>query len=46
METSATFGGLLINEAEYKIQCIKFIPSHPYDSQSPVNITIPGNSSK
>ena len=46
MEASAIFGGLLINEAEDKIQYVKFRPSHPYDSRSLVNITIPSNSSQ
>ena len=45
-EVSAIFGGLLINEAEDKIQYVKFRPRHPYDSQSPVNITTPSNSSQ
>ena len=45
-EASAIFGGLLINEAEDKIQYVKFRLSHPYNSQSPVNFTIPSDSSQ
>ena len=32
--------------AEEKIQYIKYRPVHPFDSKSPVNFTIPGNSSQ
>ena len=46
MDASAIFGSTLINEAEEKIQCIKYRPIHPFDSKSPVNFTIPGNSSQ
>ena len=45
-EASAIFGGLLHNEAEEKINFVKFRPTLPYDSKIPVNITIPGNSSQ
>ena len=42
----AIFNGQLINEAEDKIQYIKYIPSQPFDSNTPINFTIPGNSSQ
>ena len=45
-EASAIFGGLLVNEAEDKIQYVNFRPSHPYDSWSSVTITILGNTSQ
>ena len=32
-----------VNEAEFKIQYIKYRPSLPYNSKSPVTFTIPGN---
>ena len=32
-----------VNEAELKIQYIKYRPSLPYDSKSPITFTIPGN---
>ena len=38
--------GRLINETEEKIQYIKYRPVQPFDSKSPVNFTIPGNSSQ
>ena len=34
MEALAIFGGLLVNEAEDKIQYVKFRLSHPYNSHS------------
>ena len=44
-ETVAIFNGQLINEVEDKIQYIKHRPSQPFDSNTPINFTIPGNSS-
>ena len=40
----AIFNGQLINEVEDKIQHIKYRPSQPFDSNTPINFTIPGNS--
>ena len=45
-EALAIFGGLLHNEVEKKINFVKFRPTLPYNSKSPMNITIPGNSSQ
>ena len=45
-DASAIFASTLINEAEEKIQYIKYRPVQPFDSKSPVNFTIPGNSSQ
>ena len=45
-EAVAIFNGHLINEAEDKIQYIKYRPSQPFDSITPINFTIPGNSSQ
>ena len=45
-KASAIFEGLLCNEAEEKINFVKFRPTLPYNSKTPVNITIPGNSSQ
>ena len=45
-EASAIFGGLLYNEAEEEVNFVKFRPTLPYDSKSPVTITVPGNSSQ
>ena len=42
-ELATIFGGMNVNEAELKIQYIKYRPSLPYDSKSPVTFTIPGN---
>ena len=42
----AIFNDQLINEAEDKIQYIKYRPSQPFDSNTPINFTIPGNSSQ
>ena len=42
-ESAAIFGGMNVNEAELKIQCIKYRPSLPYDSKSSVTFTISGN---
>ena len=42
-ESTAIFGGMNVNEVELKIQYIKFRPSQPYDSKSPITLTIPGN---
>ena len=35
--------GINVNEAKLKIQYIKYRPSLPYNSKSPVTFTIPGN---
>ena len=37
------FGGMNVNEAELKIQYIKYRPSLSYNSKSPITFTIPGN---
>ena len=42
-ESAAIFWGMNVNEAELKIQYIKYRPSLPYDSKSPITFTIPGN---
>ena len=42
----AIFNGQLINEAEDKIQYVKYRPSQPFDSNTPINFTIPRNSSQ
>ena len=42
----AIFNGQLINEVEDKIQYVKYRPSQPFDSNTPINFTIPGNSSQ
>ena len=44
MDASAIFGSTLINEAEEIIQYIKYRPIQPFNSKSPANFTIPGNS--
>ena len=45
-EAAAIFNGQLINEGEDKIQYVKYRPSQPFDSNTPINFTIPGNSSQ
>ena len=45
-EAVAIFNGQLINEVEDKIQYIKYRLSQPFDSNTPKNVTIPGNSSQ
>ena len=45
-KAAAIFNGQLINEAEDKIQYVKYRPSQPFDSNTPINFTIPGNSSQ
>ena len=45
-EAAAIFNGQLINEVEDNIQYIKYRPSQPFDSNTPINFTIPGNSSQ
>ena len=45
-EAAAIFNGQLINEVEDKIQYVKYRPSQPFDSNAPINFTIPGNSSQ
>ena len=42
----AIFNGQLINEVEDKVQYIKYRPSQPFDSNTPINFTIPRNSSQ
>ena len=42
-KSATIFGGMNVNEAKLKIQYIKYRPSLPYDSRSPVTFTIPGN---
>ena len=37
-ELAAIFGGMNVNEAELKIQYIKYRPSLPYDSKSPITL--------
>ena len=45
-EAVAIFHGQLINEVGEKIQYIKYRPSQPFDSNTPINCTMPGNSSQ
>ena len=45
-KAAAIFNDQLINEVEDKIQYIKYRPSQPFDSNTPINSTIPGNSSQ
>ena len=45
-EAAAIFNGQPINDAEDKIQYVKYRPSQPFDSNTPINFTIPGNSSQ
>ena len=45
-EAAAIFNGQLKNEAEDQIQYIKYRPSQPFNSNTPINFTIPGNSSQ
>ena len=45
-EAAAIFGGLLINEAEDKIQFVKTRPYQPYNSSEPITFKIPGNTSQ
>ena len=45
-KAAAIFNGQLINEVEDKIQYIKYRPSQPFDSNTPMNFTVPGNSSQ
>ena len=45
-EAAAIFNGQLINEAEDKIQYIKYRPSQPFDNNTLINFTTPGNSSQ
>ena len=42
-KSATIFGGMNVNEAELQIQYIKYRPSLPYDSKSPVTFAIPGN---
>ena len=43
---AAIFNGQLINEAEDKIQYVKYRTSQPFDSNTPINFTIPGDSNQ
>ena len=45
-DAAAIFNSQLINEAEDKIQYVKYRPSQPFDSNTPINFTIPGNSNQ
>ena len=45
-EAVAIFNGQLINEVEDKIQYVKYRPGQPFDSNTPIDFTIPGNSSQ
>ena len=45
-EAAAIYNGQLINEVEVKIQYVKYRPSQPFDSNTPINFTIPGNASQ
>ena len=45
-EAAATFNGQLINKVEDKIQYVKYRPSQPFDSNTPINFTISINSSQ
>ena len=42
-KSATIFGGMNVNEAELKIKYIKYRPSLPYNSKSPVTFTIPRN---
>ena len=42
-ESAAIFRGMNVNEAELKIQYVKFRPSQPCDNKSPITFTILGN---
>ena len=37
-EAAAIFNSLLINEAEDQIQYVKYRPSQPFDSNTPINL--------
>ena len=45
-EAVPIFNSQLINEAEDKIQYVKYRSSQPFDSNTAINFTIPGNSSQ
>ena len=45
-KAAAIFNGQLISEVEDKSQYVKYRPSQPFDSNTPINFTIPGNSSQ
>ena len=45
-EAVAIFNGQLINEVEDKIQYVQYRPSQPFNSNTPINFTTPGNSSQ
>ena len=45
-EAAAIFNGQLINEAEDQIQYVKYRPSQPFDSNTPINFIIPANSNQ
>ena len=45
-KAAAIFNSQLFNEVEDKIQYVKYRPSQPFDSNTPINFTIPGNCSQ
>ena len=45
-KVAAIFNGQLMNEGEDEIQYVKYRPSEPFDSNTPINFTTPGNSSQ
>ena len=45
-KAAAISNGQIINEAGDKIQYVKYRPSQPFYSNTPINFTIPGNSSQ
>ena len=45
-EAVAIFNGQVINVAENRIQYINYRPSQPFDGNTPINFTIPENSSQ
>ena len=45
-DAPAIFGNFLVNEAEEKIQYVKLRPADPFDSKTPVNFLIPGNTAQ
>ena len=46
IKAATIFNGQLINEAEDRIQYIKYRPSQPFDSNTPINFITAGNSSQ
>ena len=45
-KAAAIFNGQLINEVKDKIQYVKYRPSQPFHSNTPINFIIPGNSNQ